>query len=65
MKAQLKAANKAGARLVLIFGEEEAQRGQVVLKDMVTGSQREIAVSTVTNTLQSILQTEVEQDEQC
>ncbi len=63
LKAQLKAAHRAGAGLVLIFGEEEAQRGQVVLRDMAASSQREIAVTAITSILQSILQAEVGQDD--
>lgn len=60
MKAQMKAANKGGARFVLIFGEEEAARGQVVLRDMAAGGQREIALTDII----SILQAEVQKHDQ-
>ena len=56
MKAQMKAANKAGARFVLIFGEEEAARGQVVLRDMATSGQREIALTDIITILQAEVQ---------
>ncbi|MBX6395866.1 MAG: ATP phosphoribosyltransferase regulatory subunit, partial [Alicyclobacillaceae bacterium] len=42
LKAQLKAADRSGARWALILGEEERQRGVVVLRDLSTGEQREI-----------------------
>lgn len=60
MKAQMKAANKSGARFVLIFGEEEAARGQVVLRDMAAGGQQEIALTDII----SILQAEVQKHDQ-
>jgi histidyl-tRNA synthetase len=38
--AQFKAADKAGARLVVIVGEEEWARGEVTIKDLADGTQR-------------------------
>ncbi|MBM3457548.1 MAG: histidine--tRNA ligase [Armatimonadetes bacterium] len=49
MKAQMRAANRAGARVVLILGEDEAARGVVGWKDMEAGSQEEVAQSDVVN----------------
>jgi len=42
-KAQFKRADRAGARRVLVLGEEELRRSVVALKDMESGQQREIA----------------------
>src|SRR5690606_11632975 len=44
LRAQLKAAGKAGARLVVIAGEGELSRGAVTLKSMDDGAQAEVAV---------------------
>lgn len=43
VKAQLKYANRRGARYVLILGEDELRSGQAQLKKMEDGSQIEIA----------------------
>ena len=43
MKAQLKAADRAGARLAVIVGEREAAAGTVTLRDLGRGEQEEIA----------------------
>ena len=40
--AQLRAANRLGARYVLIIGETELQKKQLTLKDMEGGQQEEI-----------------------
>ena len=42
LNAQMKAANKAGARLVLLLGDEEWKQGEVVLKDLVDGTQQTV-----------------------
>ncbi len=41
--AQMKAAGKGGAALLVIAGEEEWPRGQVVLKDLASGAQETVA----------------------
>ncbi|HUH07368.1 MAG TPA: His/Gly/Thr/Pro-type tRNA ligase C-terminal domain-containing protein, partial [Egibacteraceae bacterium] len=43
LKAQLKVADRSGARWALILGPAEAERGAVTLKDLGSGDQREIA----------------------
>lgn len=43
LKGQFRAANKKGSRYVLLLGEEEWERGEVVLKDMQTGTQEIVA----------------------
>jgi len=42
LKAQLKRANKSGARYCLIVGETELAQGRYILKDMAEGGQEEI-----------------------
>ena len=42
LKAQLKAANRAGARLALLVGEKELAAGLVTLRDLDTGEQEEV-----------------------
>jgi histidyl-tRNA synthetase len=46
LKAQMRRANKLGARQVLILGEEELSRGTAQLKNMADGSQQDIALET-------------------
>jgi histidyl-tRNA synthetase len=42
MKAQMKQADKFGARFTLILGEDELQRGVVILRDMASKEQEEL-----------------------
>ncbi|MFY0543394.1 histidine--tRNA ligase [Brevibacillus sp. H7] len=51
MKAQLKAADRLAARYTAIIGETELANGTVVLKEMATGEQRELAASELVNAL--------------
>ncbi|MDY7001877.1 MAG: histidine--tRNA ligase [Thermodesulfobacteriota bacterium] len=51
LKSQLRAANKARARVCLILGEDELSRGQVVVKRMESGDQESVALSDVSNRL--------------
>lgn len=44
VKAQMKYANKIGARYSLILGEDELESGKAKLKDMSTSEQREIDI---------------------
>ena len=43
VKAQMKYANKLGARLSMVLGENELASGRASVKDMATGEQKEIA----------------------
>lgn len=47
LRSQLKAADKAGARLVVIAGEDELARGSVTLKSMADGSQSEVSMESL------------------
>ena len=53
MQAQMKAANRVQAKYVLIFGEDEVARGQVVLRNMANSEQNEIAISDILTKLQT------------
>ena len=46
LKSQMKQANKANARFVLIVGENELEQGQAVLKNMKTQEQKEVTITT-------------------
>lgn len=51
LKAQLKAADRQGAKLALILGEEELRREAVVLRDLALGEQQEIALKDIFSTI--------------
>jgi histidyl-tRNA synthetase len=54
LKSQMRRADKLGARYVLILGEDELQRGEIQLKDMLEKTQRMIPLNTVVQTLKSL-----------
>ncbi|HEV7886597.1 MAG TPA: histidine--tRNA ligase [Acidimicrobiales bacterium] len=47
MKAQMKAADRSGARLALIVGEDEAAAAQVTVRDLKTHEQEQVAQSDI------------------
>ncbi|OGZ84058.1 MAG: histidine--tRNA ligase [Candidatus Staskawiczbacteria bacterium RIFOXYD1_FULL_39_28] len=47
LKAQLRSADKMGAKWVLIFGQKEALEDFITLRDMETGTQKEIKLDKV------------------
>jgi histidyl-tRNA synthetase len=47
LKSQLRAADKMGAKWVLIFGQKEALENFITLRDMETGTQKEITLDKV------------------
>jgi len=51
LKSQMKQANKAGAKWVLIIGENELEQGQAVLRNMETQEQSELALSSLAGEL--------------
>jgi histidyl-tRNA synthetase len=55
MSAQMKAADKSGAALVVLLGEEEWERGEIVIKDLTSGQQsiatRDVLVEHLRNRL--------------
>jgi len=55
-KAQFKAADRSGARLALVVGPDEAERGAVALKPLRGGGeQREVARSEVVDEVETVL----------
>jgi histidyl-tRNA synthetase len=52
VKAQMKAADRSGARFTVILGEREAERGAVSVKDMKTSDQVEVPRQLVAGWLQ-------------
>ncbi|HPF20933.1 MAG TPA: histidine--tRNA ligase [Syntrophomonas sp.] len=55
-KAQMKYADKMGARLVLLLGEDEMQRGVVTIRDMQTRQQSEVAREVLIAAVKAILE---------
>ena len=47
MKAQMKQANKAGARFALILGEDEVKEACVQLKDMAKSEQTKVSFANI------------------
>ena len=45
MKAEMKAAGREGACVVLILGPDERERGRLVARDMTSGEEREVVLS--------------------
>ena len=55
MKAQLRTANRLGAAVVLIRGDQEIASGVAAVKPMDGGEQREIALAEVKDLLSQTL----------
>ena len=55
LKSQLKYANKIGADYVLILGEEEIMKDTAILKEMETGEQKSVSISSIEETMVDIL----------
>lgn len=55
MKAQLKYADKIHSQYVLIIGDEEIERGVVILRHMATGDQKEISIDELINVLKDVV----------
>ncbi|MDI6954944.1 histidine--tRNA ligase [Pantoea sp. Pa-EAmG] len=55
-KKQFGRADKWGARIALVLGEDEVKAGQVVIKDLRTGDQQTLAQSDAAATLHTLLQ---------
>jgi len=55
VKSQMRAADKSGARYVMILGEEEMKKGTVALKDMQSGNQEEVDFNNIANWIKTKL----------
>jgi histidyl-tRNA synthetase len=53
--AQLKQADKAGARVAVIVGEDEATAGEATVKDLVSGAQERVARAALAERLRAWL----------
>lgn len=51
MKAQMKSADRLGARFTAILGDDELARGEIALKDMAKGEQRMVSILTLADEL--------------
>ncbi len=47
IKAQFREANKSNAKAVIIIGEDELQRGNIIIKSMETGEQSEVPLGEI------------------
>ena len=47
MKAQMRDANRCGAKMVIILGDEELQKNSLLVKKMSTGAQEEIHIEAI------------------
>jgi histidyl-tRNA synthetase len=54
LKRQLKLAHRLGAPLVVIMGEDELKSQKIILKDMLRGSQQEVPLEQLTETLKDL-----------
>jgi len=55
MKAQMKYADKLGARIVVVLGEAEIARGTLVVRDMLSREQHEVPTESLTTVLKDLL----------
>ena len=55
LKAQMREADKLGAKLVLIIGDDEISKGEAMLRDMVTKEQRCVKSEDVASTIKGIV----------
>ncbi|MEO0424424.1 MAG: histidine--tRNA ligase [Pseudomonadota bacterium] len=55
-KAQLKAADRSGAPFALIMGEQELERGEVALKPLRGGEQRNVATTALVDALREAIE---------
>ncbi|HHW30219.1 MAG TPA: histidine--tRNA ligase [Clostridiaceae bacterium] len=53
LKAQLKYADKLGARTVVVLGDEEIESNKAVLKNMQTGEQKDVSLDSILDRLKN------------
>ena len=56
MKASMKAADRAGARIALIIGDSELEAGEAQLKDLSNGEQQSVSLDTIVSTAKAYLE---------
>jgi histidyl-tRNA synthetase len=55
MKSQMKSANKSGAAVAVILGEDEVARGVATVRPMSGGDQTEVPLDDVVDSVKNIL----------
>ena len=55
LKKQMGLADKLGARYTLIVGENELRSGKMILRDMTTKAQQDVALSNLNETLRAMM----------
>jgi histidyl-tRNA synthetase len=63
VNAQMKAADKGGARAVMLLGDDEWQRGEVVIKELKTGAQQTVPLEGIVEALDRVLMGAAEESE--
>jgi histidyl-tRNA synthetase len=56
LKAQMKRADRLGARVVLIVGADELAKGEVTLRDMRSSEQRAVSRADVVGATRALLE---------
>ena len=54
LKAQMREANKIGARYAILIGDQELESGEAELKDLSTGDQKKIALDKLVDHINSL-----------
>jgi len=63
LNAQMRSADRSGVRVVMILGEEEWKKGEVVLKDLRNGSQRTANLDDMVEAIDDILDSDAQEQE--
>jgi histidyl-tRNA synthetase len=58
LKSQLKRADKSGAKYTLIIGEEELNRGKIVVREMEGSVQNEFAINDIDELVNGLIHVE-------
>ena len=55
LKGAMRAADRTGAKLAVILGDDDLAAGTAVVKDLSTGDQQTVALEALTNSIQEML----------
>jgi len=58
LRAQMRQADRLGARFVVVLGEDEVRRGVAAIREMATGGQEEAVLDAVPETLAALLRSQ-------
>jgi histidyl-tRNA synthetase len=56
LKAQMREANRSGAKVAVIIGEAEVAKNQALIKDLSAGVQKAVALTDITNYITNLVQ---------